>query len=199
MRISYSLFLVALAAAAVLSGCSKPHPPPPRERNELVMRFFKSIRNGDCEAAASQGEKIFRIDSNNIFVGRLVAIQQSNAFVQEAQRKLNSGDVEGAIKTIKRGTGTYPDNQRLRLIAVRLAQLRNAKKLLQAMEDAGNSTAMMASLTAAKTGLSDNISHRLKVYFANYASRIETMKKREKVEDRKQNESKIRSFDEPGV
>ena len=86
-------WLCVAAASLFLAGCGKEHPAPPSERNELVIRFFDSMKNHDAAAASEQGRKLQAMDSGNDYVSKLVTIQQSNLFVDRAQKALNSGDV----------------------------------------------------------------------------------------------------------
>ena len=127
-----ALLLVALA------GCSK-HREPPFERMDLVSRFFRSVRNGEFSAAAHQGRKLYEMDRNNAFLLHLVTIHESNVFLREAQKSLNSGDIDGALRSLAEGRKKYPDNRTLGWCYSRVTQLRNAKKLITAMEKAQSS------------------------------------------------------------
>lgn len=168
----------------VFSGCSE-HREPPLERMALVSRFFRSVRTGDFEAAANQGRKLYEMDRNNSFLLHLVTIHESNVFLRRAQKALNSGDVEGALKALEEGRRRYPENRTLVMYHSRITQLRNAKKLIKAMEKAKSSAAMSASLTAAVTGLGANTSPELAEYFKEYEKRIAVEAERERGEAKK--------------
>lgn len=168
----------------VSSGCSE-HREPPLERMELVSRFFRSVRNGDFESAARQGRKLYAMDQNNSFLLHLVTIHESNVFLRRAQKALNDGDVAGALKILEEGRRRYPENRTLGMYHSKVSQLRNAKKLLAAMEKANSSAAMSASLTAAATGLGGNTSPELSEYFKAYEKRIASVAERERGEAKK--------------
>jgi len=174
----------ALALSIGATGCSE-HREPPRERIDLVSRFFNSVRIGDFAAAARQGRKLYDMDRNNSFLLHLVTIHESNAFLRQAQKSLNDGDVAGALRTLEEGRRLYPENRTLSMYYSRLSQLRNAKKLLAAMEKANSSAAMSASLTAAATGLGANMSPELAAYFRRYEARIAEVAERERKEAEK--------------
>lgn len=171
--------VIAAAAVATLTGCSK-HKEPPFERMELVSRFFDSVRKQDFETAARQGQKLYAMDRNNEFLLHLITIHESNVFLRQAQKELNSGNVDGALKVLSDGSRRYPDNRTLRMYHTRIIQLRNAKSLLAAMKTARGEAAMSAALTAAETGLGTNMSKKLNKYFKDYEARIEAERKSEK-------------------
>ena len=172
------------ALVAAWSGCSK-HPEPPFERMELVARFFRSVRNGEFDAAAQQGRKLYTLDRNNSFLLHLVTIHESNVYLRRAQKALNSGDVNGALKILDEGRKRYPDNRTVGVCYSKVLQLRNAKKLIAAMEKAQSSAAMSASLTAATTGLGANMTPDLARYFKRYEARINATAARERSEAEK--------------
>ncbi len=176
------IFLLTAGAATgvFLNGCGPDHPAPPTERNELVVRFFTSMKNGDSSAAAEQGAKLLAIDPGNDYIARLIMVQQSNSFIQQAQRKLNSGDVNGALAVIEQGLARYPLNRTLVQVRGSLRRLRNAPRLLQAMRDAKSSSAMNAALTAANIGLAGEKSPRLEAYFNRYREEIAAAAARER-------------------
>ena len=175
---------VCMALVVIAAGCSE-HPKPPVERMELVSRFFRSVRNGEFDAAAQQGRKLYTLDRNNTFLLHLVTIHESNVFLRRAQKALNSGDVEGSLRILAEGRKRYPDNRTLGIYYSKVTQLRNAKKLIKAMENARSSAAMSASLTAATTGLGANMTPRLAAYFKQYEKRIAEVAARERREAEK--------------
>ena len=179
------LFRIAVVAVLLAAaGCSK-HRQPPLERLELVSRFFRSVRSGDFEAAARQGRKLYAMDNNNGFLLHLVTIHESNVFLRNAQRALNGGNVEQALKILDDGCRRYPANRTLSMYRTRVSQLRNAKKLMRDMELAQSAAAMSASLTAAYTGLGTNMSPELAAYFKRYEERIAQVAERERREEKK--------------
>ncbi len=172
---------VCCLMALALTGCSD-HREPPMERLDLVSRFFRSVRAGELEAAAQQGRKLYAMDRNNTFLLHLVTIHESNAFLRRAQGELNRGDVHAALRLLDEGRRRYPENRTLNMYYTRVLQLRNAKKLLSAMEKAGSSAAMSASLTAATTGLGANTTPELAEYFRRYEAQITAVAERERGE-----------------
>ncbi|MBR2373634.1 MAG: tetratricopeptide repeat protein [Lentisphaeria bacterium] len=170
MRSFFLLFPVLLYLAA---GCSREVPPPPVERNDLVVRFFRSLRNSDGEAAAVQGEKLYAFDKRNYFLLDLVAIQQANGCIAAAQQHLNSGNLDSAIQVIRDGLRRFPNNRELHKQYDRLRKLRHAEKLFIAIRSAPNPAAMNSALIAARTNLSGIDSPRLKKFFADYRKSID--------------------------
>jgi|GEM_PF-801525 len=184
MRAALLHAAVALALLGAVAGCSE-HKAPPLERLELVSRFFRSVRTGEFEAAAQQGRKLYAMDNNNGFLLHLVTIHESNVFLRNAQRALNRGEVEAALRILDDGCRRYPENRTLSMYRTRVSQLRNAKKLMHDMEVAQSAAAMSASLTAAYTGLGTNMSPQLSAYFKRYEARIAQVAERERKEAKK--------------
>lgn len=173
---------VVLLTTFCLCGCGEPVPPPPTEKAELVTRFFASINSKDVNSAMRQGIKLRSLDKHNENIIRLVEIQQCNAYVEAAQKKLNSGDVNGAIAVLRKGVQRYPENVSLRETLPRIRQLRNASKLIRGMKTAATSIAMRSALTAAKIGLSLNMTPALQKYFDQYEKKIAAAEVKEKAE-----------------
>jgi len=194
------LLLPALLLTGV-AGCSKERTKPPMERNDLVIRFFENIGSGNNEAAAVEARKLRAMDVSNDYVDLLISIQESNAFISQAQKCLNSGDVDGAIAALTEGTKKYHTNSALRQMLGRARQLRNAPRLFAAMEKADTSSAMEAALTAAMTGLSDNNSPKLEQYFRSYEARIAQAKVAEAklAADRDKKEATLRAHTEAEI
>ena len=114
-----------------------------------------------------------------------MTIHESNVFLRRAQKALNSGDVNGSLKILDEGKRRYPDNRTLSVCYSKVTQLRNAKKLIAAMENAKSSAAMSASLTAATTGLGANMTPDLARYFKEYEARITAVAAKERREAEK--------------
>ena len=169
-----SAMVAALALLGVFSGCGKSYPAPPSERNSLILRFFDSMSRGDAAAASEQGAKLRAMDPANDYILKLVTVQQSNAFLQRAQGEINAGNIGRALETLDEGVKAYPANRELARQRGRVRQLRHAKMLFEEMSGAKNSTEMSAALAAASTGLSSNMTLKLRDYFAAYRRRIET-------------------------
>lgn len=190
--ILYILPLLLLAGA----GCTPDVPPPPLERNDLIVRFFRSLRNNSGEEAALQGQKLYILDKRNYFLEKLIAVQQANNYVRQAQRALNSGDLEGAISKLESGLRRFPGNSKLHKQLDTLRKLRHAERHFIAMRSAPNPTAMNSALTAAQAGLSDLDSSKLNVFFANYKKSIERWNKHSSTGSISSANVPIRSFDD---
>ena len=187
MSASLSWFCRAAAAGALLAaaGCGR-HPAPPLERTDLVLRFFRSIRQGDFASAVRQGDKILRLDNYNTAVAKLVAIQEGNSYIRRAQEALNRGDIEAARLALADGSRHYPGNRNLMMLGAKVRQLRNAEKLLRNMKKAKSSSAMSAALSAASIGLSANLTPKLKAYFTFYEAEIARAEAKEREERQRQ-------------
>ena len=179
---SLNILLPAFIAVCCFCGCGDPVPPPPTEKAELVIRFFSSIDNKDVNAAMRQGVKLRSLDNHNENIIRLVEIQQCNAYIEAAQKRVNTGDIQGAINILRKGVRQHPENIALREMLPRVRQLRNANALLESMKNATNSIAMRSALTAAKIGFSLNTTPALQKYFAQYEKQISVAEIREKAE-----------------
>ncbi len=162
--------LAGIGAVLVFAaGCGRDYPPPPSERNQLVLRFFDAMKNNDPAAASSQGAKLREMKYD---VERLIVVQQSNSYVQQVQQKLAAGDVNGALEAVDAGIRVYPENRTLLRIRGTLRRLRNAPMLFEAMQSAKDSAAMAAALTAATTGLAGQTTPGIDAYFKAYRARI---------------------------
>ena len=178
------------------AGCSPEVPAPPVERNDLVVRFFRSLRSSAGEAAAQQGAKLYAMDKRNYALLHLVAIQQANNYIRQAQGALNGGHLEKAIRHLENGLRRFPDNAELHKQLDKLRKLRHAEKLFIAMRTAPNPTAMNSALIAAQTGLSGIESAKLNRYFENYKKNIERWNRHRTSGNGAAVQVPIRSFDD---
>ena len=158
-----TIISAGFGVCALLAGCGEEHQAPPSERNQLVNRSV---------SATSQGQKLLAMDPGNDYIAKLVNIQQSNSYVERAQKLVNAGDVAGALAVVEEGLKVYPLNRTLSQLRGQLRQLRHAKMLIANMRSAKSSSAMTAALTAATTGLSSNRTEKLENYFKTYRQRI---------------------------
>ena len=180
----------------VCAGCSPEVPPPPVERNDLIVRFFRSLRSSNSDAAGLQGEKIYAMDKRNYFVQNLVAVQQANSYVRRAQNFLNAGDLERAIKELESGLRRFPSNTQLHTQLDKLRKLRHAERHFIAMRSAPNPVAMNSALAAAQAGLDGLESPKLNAFFANYKQSIERWNKHNAPSSTSSAKVPIRSFDD---
>lgn len=176
----------------LIAGCSDEPPPLPTGRAELVIRFFKSVENNDVNSAMRQGIKLRSLDKHNENIVRLVEIQQCNAYINEAQKAVNAGDINKAVAVLRQGVSRYPDNVTLRELLPRVRQLRNARSLLEGMKKASNSIAMRSALTAARIGLYINTTPALNRYFDQYEKKILEVEKAEQLKARAEAEKRAK-------
>lgn len=188
----YLLPLIFLTVA----GCSVEVPPPPVERNDLVVRFFRSLRNNSTDSAIMQGEKLYVMDKRNYFIMKLVSIQQANSYIRQAQSHLNSGDLASALKTIESGIRRFPENGELHKQHDKLRKLRHAERHFIAMRTAPNPTAMTSALAAAQAGLEGIESAQLNAFFAAYKKNIDQWNRHAPGKTTSGRKVLIRSFDD---
>ena len=149
MKYLLSLFF---PAALFFSGCTPNVPSPPTEQNDLVVRFFRSLRNNAGAEAALQGQKLYTMDKRNYFLLKLISVQQANSYISNAQRAINAGKLEDAIKELQNGIRRFPANAELHNQLDKLRKLRHAERLFIAMRSAPNPAAMNSALAAAQAG-----------------------------------------------
>ena len=172
--------LVLFSAVIPSGGCSKPHKPLHMERIALTVRFFESIAARNSAAAARQGKKLYAINPSQEYILRLVSIQESNDAVGNAQNLIRQGRINEALPVVALAAKQYPDNRTLVTAYPKLIQLRNAEKLLKAMDRAKNASAMRGARIAAKAGLSRNITPAFQQYLDAYEKRESDLAKKEK-------------------
>ena len=189
-------FQAALLLAGALCGCTPDVPPPPVERNDLVVRFFRSLRQTDGNTAAMQCEKLYAMEKRNYFLLRLISVQQANSYIRSAQNHLDAGRLEEAIRVLESGLERYPENGKLLHELGLLRKLRLAEKFFLAMRAAPNPTAMNAALIAARTGLDGIEAPELTAFFNRYSKSIERWNSRQTRQDPAAVKVPIRTFDD---
>ena len=193
MKTYFYIFSLLLLAVA---GCSPDVPPPPVERNDLVVRFFRSLRSNSADSAVMQGEKLYVMDKRNYFLLKLISIQQANDYIRQAQSALNAGDLNSAIRSLESGVRRFPGNSELHKQLDKLRKLRHAERLFIAMRTAPNPTAMNSALAAAQAGLEGIESPKLTAFFASYKAGIERWNRQPAQSRTPAGKVPIRSFDD---
>ena len=156
---------VLLSILCFLCGCERKNSTrPPVERVGLVIRFFKSMEEGNSDAAVRQGHNIHAFDRSQNNVRTLIHLQESNEAIVKAQHLIDQGKIQEALKIIEDTLKHYPDNNTLENARSKLRQLRNAKTLLLSMNKARSFSAMSSARSAVETGLSQNITPQLQAY-----------------------------------
>ena len=190
------IYPAVLVLATLLCACTPDVPPPPVERNDLVVRFFRSLRQDDGNTAAMQCEKLYAMEKRNYFLLRLISVQQANNYVRAAQNHLDAGNLEAAVRELESGLKRYPGNEKLLRELGLLRKLRMAEKFFLTMRTAPNPTAMNAALVAARTGLDGIESRELTAFFNRYAKSIERWNSRQIEHDPAAVKVPIRTFDD---
>lgn len=149
-------------------GCSKPHQEPPTERLALTVRFFRSIASRDSAAAVRQGRKLYALAPDQDYILRLINVQESNDAVDNAQKLIRQGRINEALPIVAAAVKQYPHNRMLVSSYPKIIQLRNAEKLLAAMERAKSASAMRGARIAARAGLSRNMTPALQKHLDEY-------------------------------
>ena len=176
----YPIYFLLTGALFAAAGCSRrDHTPPPVERTALAVRFFNSIERRDSAAAVRQGRKLHALNGRE-YILRLISIHESNETVRDAQNKLQAGRINDSLAIISAAAKKYPHNLTLKSTYPKLVQLRNAEKLLSAMEEATNASSMRGARIAARAGLSKNITPEFSAYLKNYEAREKAVAEKEK-------------------
>ena len=166
---NFIFYFSITALLCVFCGCSeKPHKKPPTEKLALTVRFFDSIAAGKSDVAVRQGQKLYDTDNSQDFILRLIAIQESNEAVGNAQKLIRRGKIAEAVNIIDAAKKQYPKNQTLDAALIQVKELRDAEKLFRSMRNAKNASAMRSARIAAKARLSRNQTPALAKYFENY-------------------------------
>ncbi|MBQ9755776.1 MAG: hypothetical protein IJV93_13625 [Lentisphaeria bacterium] len=193
MKYLLSLFF---PAALFFSGCTPNVPSPPTEQNDLVVRFFRSLRNNAGAEAALQGQKLYTMDKRNYFLLKLISVQQANSYISNAQRAINAGKLEDAIKELQNGIRRFPANAELHNQLDKLRKLRHAERLFIAMRSAPNPAAMNSALAAAQAGFQGIESAKLNKFFTDYRKNIERWNNHTPKAGASSESVPIRSFDD---
>ncbi|MBR7131713.1 MAG: hypothetical protein IKC82_07005 [Lentisphaeria bacterium] len=163
---------IPIITILLAAGCGKSeHPDPPVERVGLAVRFFKSMAKRDAGIAVRQGKNLLALDRSQNNIRTMIAIQESNQAIADAQKLLDEGKVDQALQVIDRRLQEFPDNYALAGTRAKLRQLRNAEKLLNDMKRARNAAAMSGARSAAETGLSQNTTTKLADFFRKYEAK----------------------------
>lgn len=175
---------VALLMGAAISGCRKPHRPPPLEQMALTARFFRSVSENQSEQAIRQGRKLLLLSPESVHISALIALQEANDTIGEAQNAVENGDINRALEIIREGRNKHVGNRTFSEVYPQVFQLRNAGKLLKAMLKAKNSSSMRGARIAARSGLSLNMTPELEKYLADYELRGAAVAAREREKSR---------------
>jgi len=95
-------FYVLLSLTLLFSSCSKTNttPEPPHLKTQLVSELFAALRQENWEVALEKINRIKELSSDNSALSGIEVTVKNNLTIQNAQKKLDIGDIDGAIKII---------------------------------------------------------------------------------------------------
>ncbi|MBR7107393.1 MAG: hypothetical protein IKC89_03150 [Lentisphaeria bacterium] len=176
----FGVYSIVCLTAAVFCGCGKPHRTPPLERMELAAKFFRNIEENRSEQVIRQGRKLQMLMPDSTYISSLVALQEANYSIGEAQKEIERGQINKALEIIREGRRKHSGNRTFSQVYLKVFQLRNAEKLFRAMPRAKNSSGMRGARIALRSGLSLNITPELKKYLSDYELQGAALAAREK-------------------
>ena len=179
-RIIFALCTLVLVVSA--AGCRKERPKVAVrfDQLELTSRFFESVAAGKSEQAIRQGEKIYILNPNADYIPDLIGMLQSNRAIALAVRLVANDRINDALQVVRKASARYEGNRELATVNTKLSQLRNAKKLIAAMDKAKSSSSMRSARLACRAGLSRNITPELEKYLSDYELKEATVAAKEK-------------------
>ena len=144
MIIRFPIFLFfTVVSAAVLCGCGKRAPEPPKVRTGLVLDIFDSVQRGDHRGALAQIRRYKELDRTNVFISEFENIELANIRLAEAEAALKRQDQAAAEKAI-REVGPIPELTKaaqdlqllaeLEMLAYRIEQPENSMELARNLE-----------------------------------------------------------------
>ncbi len=148
MIIRFPIFLFfTVVSAAVLCGCGKRAPEPPKVRTGLVLDIFDSVQRGDHRGALAQIRRYKELDRTNVFISEFENIELANIRLAEAEAALKRQDQAAAEKAIReaiRVVGPIPELTKaaqdlqllaeLEMLAYRIEQPENSMELARNLE-----------------------------------------------------------------
>lgn len=169
--------LVIVGFALLLAGCgrSSSFEEPPRERHELVMRFFESMRGNRPREAVRQAENLLKLDVGNRYLKELIYIQSYNAVILEAQKALNEGRFAEADAALVRGANEISVNRSLLNERRKIQKLRSLKTAFADMEKAENADAktMQSALDRAVSLAGEQPPAGVSLRFSRFRQKLE--------------------------
>lgn len=112
MMKKYTMILQLFSAAGLLMLCgcgpSAPEGVPPKDRNALVIRMFRSMEKKDAVSAAAQAAKVRTLDPGNAYFSWIIEVQECNQAMAEAQKAFDAGRFEDASNILEDARKRYP-------------------------------------------------------------------------------------------
>ena len=180
----YFYLLVLLTSTGIISSCSKSNttPEPPHLKTQLVSELFAALRQENWEVASEKTNRIRELSPDDAALSGIEITVKNNLTIQEAQKKLDKGDIDGAIKVIndftEKNGQTVDFRDAIREINT-LKEIRNLSELVVAEEDSVNLAYATAKLN--KTILNYPDARDLQSFTDRSASRIQELKKKERL------------------
>jgi hypothetical protein len=194
MRQKKTILLInifCLVLLFLITGCdnSRQAPEPPHAEAALVIELLSSLKNKDYKLAEKKLKRFRGIDVDDIYLENIQIRIRNNLLIAKAQQLLNSGDINGSIKSLNQKISVEGQNSALVGALNQLGMLKNIKLLTDNILNAkksrdlaigsGKLSKALASYPAAKTLLNFSNSK------LNHARNLLVIEKRLAIEDLK--------------
>lgn len=182
-KLCFCLF-VLLFLIAIIPSCSKNSniPEPPHLKTQLVSELFAALRQENWEAALGKINRIREISPDDAALSGIEIITKNNLTIQESQKKLDKGDIEGAIKIINDFTEKNGQTVELRDAIRELNTLKEIRTLTESVADEEDSIRLAYSTAKLNKAISNYPEARELQTFADHnITRIQDLKNKERL------------------
>ncbi len=145
------LSITGIFLALLLTGCGDGEKKydSPSARNQLVIRLFNSMKEGNYASAAEQARKLSVLDEGNAYLGVIATRQKTNMSIVRAQKLLDKGDFAAAVSILEEALRQNPLDRELevQLIQARfLDRFGRDLKRLEAASSAGDRAVIISAM-----------------------------------------------------
>ncbi len=117
----------------LLSGCdnSKQVPDPPLAETALVTELLFALKNKDYQLAEKKIQRLKAMDSEDLFLENIQTRLKNNKLISQAQKMLDSGNIDKAIESLSQSISVEGENSSLVGALNQLETLKNIKQLTE--------------------------------------------------------------------
>ncbi|MDD5698625.1 MAG: hypothetical protein PHH77_08410 [Victivallaceae bacterium] len=134
---------------AVLAGCGKkPVPPPPSAHLLLVQNLFAALNAQQHDTACKRVQKLRALAPANEFLIQLEEREFCNYQIQQAQKRLDAGDIAQTLEIIGRARKKYSLNHNLLAVQTEIKQLSELQEHIKLLNSVASSKAMEAQINS---------------------------------------------------
>ena len=146
-----SIYILSLSLALFIVGCGEDKiPDPPLIRSQTVIDTYNVLEKNEHSVALKKIVRLRKIDPSNVFLANLEVLERNNSVIDEAQLKIDDGDLVSALAIVSAGIRKHGKHKDLIRAQKKLKVVTKIHEILDVFKEPRDSEQLSAAATQLK-------------------------------------------------